>query len=201
MVCAGLTFRGLRYGVSDTRRTEVTRSAASSSSTEAASRSATLAEEMTAAPRAILLNEIRYAERLCQRTARLYRRIQTFGGFVAVVSGSAVLSALSAQFAPWVSLGGAVCLTVLGAILLTVRPGDKAAAAEADQKRYSALRAQAMDLDDEALQRALNKTREGDSAEIESLRDVAYNDLVVEVGRPEHLVPLTPLQRLLALMA
>jgi len=51
------------------------------------------------------------------------------------------------------------------------------------------------------LESALAKARESDVAEIEPLRDVAWNDVVVEIGRPEVRVALRPTQRLLAALA
>ena len=48
---------------------------------------------------------------------------------------------------------------------------------------------------------ALNKARETDTTEIETLRDVAYNDLVTEIGRADLRAPLRPGQRLLGALA
>ena len=47
----------------------------------------------------------------------------------------------------------------------------------------------------------LQKAREFDTAEVEPLRDVAYNDVVIEIGRSELAVPLTSHQRILAALA
>lgn len=41
----------------------------------------------------------------------------------------------------------------------------------------------------------------GDAQEIESLRDVAYNDTVIEIGRPEFAIPLSPKQQILKFLA
>lgn len=150
---------------------------------------------------AILLNQVRYAERLCERTARLYRRVQAVGVFASVVGGSAALSALSSKAPPELSIAGAAAFTVFGALLLAVRPADKAAANEADARRYAKLRTEAASMDTGALQSALNKAHEQSAAEVEPLRDVAFNDVVVEVGRQDLAVPLTRLQRVIAAMA
>lgn len=148
-----------------------------------------------------LLHQIRYAERICQRTARLYRRAQSTGVWLAVVSGSATLSAISTNVPVAVSAVGAVVLAMTGAALLAMRPADKAAANEADSRKYANLRAGAADMDCDQLLSALEKARASDVQEVEPLRDVAYNDVVAEYGREDCQVPLTRSQRLLAALA
>ena len=150
---------------------------------------------------AVLLNEVRYAERLCQRTARLYRRVQAIGVFFTVVGGSAALTALSAKFPPEVSVAGALAFAIFGAALLTIRPADKASANEADAKRYAKLRADANGMTEAALRSALDKARESDTAEVEPLRDVAFNDVVNEIGQASQSVRLTMTQRILSSLA
>ncbi|HWH84939.1 MAG TPA: hypothetical protein VNU71_22155 [Burkholderiaceae bacterium] len=149
----------------------------------------------------VMMNEIRYAERLCLRTARLYRRAQTIGVFVTIVSGSAAMSALSSGAPKWLSIAGFIALTLFGAAMIAIRPAEKATANEADAKRYGQLRTAANTMDDVTLRAAIDKAREGDGPEIEPLRDVAYNDVVVEVGRPDVAIPLTPKQKVLAALA
>ncbi len=149
----------------------------------------------------ILLSEVRYAERLCQRTARLYRNTQATLVFCGVLGGSGVLSAVGGLMPLWVPMGGALLAAAAGAVGLAMRPADKAAVADADGKRYAQLRTQAQSMDAAQLQTALNKLHETDSAEIEALRDVAYNDAVLEIGQPGFVVPLTARQKLLSALA
>lgn len=156
---------------------------------------------MSSEQHAILLNEVRYAERLCQRTARLYRHMQTFGTFATVLGGSAVLTALSAAFPAWVSVAGAVAFSVFGAAMIATRPADKAAANEADMRRYAKLRTEGLLMDEAALRAALRKLQETDTPEMESLREVAYNDVMREIGQDAHVVPLRLGQRWIALLA
>jgi hypothetical protein len=151
--------------------------------------------------RAVILNELRYAERLCQRTARLYRHVQTAGTALTVLGGSAAMSALVKSAPDWLAVIGGIVFTVAGALMIAVRPADKAAAAEVDGKRYTTLCGKAHGLDDAALQVALDDLRSGDVPEFENLRDVVYNDIVREIGRPEQAVALSPLQRLVSLLA
>ena len=40
---------------------------------------------------------LRYSQRLCQRTARFYRRIQTFLTLISLLAGSSAVAALAAQ--------------------------------------------------------------------------------------------------------
>ena len=74
-----------------------------------------------------LQTEIRYAIRLTQRTARLYRRVQTVGTFLAIVGGSALLSALAGTFPAWLPIAGGVLLTFAGAAMIAIRPADTTA--------------------------------------------------------------------------
>ncbi len=56
-------------------------------------------------------------------------------------------------------------------------------------------------IDEDALRAALAKARETDVAEVELLRDVAYNDVVVESGRPDMQAPLSVPQKLISALA
>lgn len=148
-----------------------------------------------------LTYQIRYAIRLTQRTARLYRRVQTAGIFLSIVGGSATLSLLAGQIPDWIGIGGAALLAVAGAALIAIRPADKAAQNEADTRRYVALMTKAHTMTDEALAAAIDEAHQADCPEIESLRDLAYNDVVTEYGRSDAAVRLSGAQRLLAAIA
>jgi len=148
-----------------------------------------------------VLNEARYAERLCLRTARLYRRLQTFGIFLSIVAGSATLSSLSSHVPASVPVLGAVLFVVFGAAMLAIRPADKATANEADAKRYAKVRTEGTSLDGPALRAALERARESDVPEVEALRDVAFNDVVREIGCADAVVPLGLTQRALSAIA
>jgi hypothetical protein len=147
------------------------------------------------------LGEIRYAERLCQRTARIYRRAQTAGVFVSALAGTAAIAAAAQWLPAPLAAAGALLMAVSGSALLVIRPGDKALQNEADVRRYAQLRAASVDLSDAELERALWKARELDAPEIEALRDVAWNDVARELGRPELATPLSLSQRAMAALA
>lgn len=55
----------------------------------------------------------------------------------------------------------------------------------------------AVSMESKELEQALEEAHVGDAPEIESLRDVAYNDVVLELNREDCLIPLTLKQRLL----
>ena len=148
-----------------------------------------------------LLSEIRYNERLCTRTARLYRKTSAAMTFFGILGGTAVLSALLQKFPPWVSLSGAAVFAAIGALSVSMKPVEKAIGAEADGKRYTQLKARARQMAPAELREALEKLQENDVPEIESLRMVAFNDTVTERGRPEQAVPLSFRQRFVAMLA
>ena len=148
-----------------------------------------------------LIGEIRYAIRLTQRTARLYKRFQTGGTFLSIVGGSAAVTSLSDYVPIWITSIGLILLTFAGAMLIAVRPADKAAQNEYDAKRYQALMSRAVNMNADELAQALEDARNGDTPEIESLRDVAYNDVVLELGRQDAEIPLSPLQKIFKSLA
>lgn len=152
-----------------------------------------------------LIAEIRYAIRLTQRTARLYRRVQTTGTFLTIVGGSAALASFYASNADllrsWVLPVGALLFALAGAILISVRPADKAAANEADMKRYQSLMVKAQIMNVNELKVAIEEAHNGDAPEIEKLRVIAYNDVVEEINRRDQLIPLSKFAIMLRALA
>lgn len=148
-----------------------------------------------------LRGDIRYAIRLCERTARLYRRIQAVGTFLSLVGGSAAVSGAAGQLPAWVALSGSALLAVSGAALVAIRPADKAAQNEADVKRYRALMAKSFGMSVEQLAVALEEAHQGDAPEVEPLRAVAYNDMLAEINREDQKIPLSLTERLLRAIA
>ena len=148
-----------------------------------------------------LIGEIRYAIRLTQRTARLYRRVQTTGVSLGIIGGSATMASIANQIPAWITTTGGILLALAGAMLIAIRPADKAAQNEADVRRYQQLMTHAMSMDEKALEQALEEAHSGDAPEIESLRDVAYNDIALELNRPDATIPLTSLQKILRALA
>jgi hypothetical protein len=143
---------------------------------------------------------LRYAQRLCQRTARFYRRIQTTLTFISLLSGSSAVAALGAQMLlPSAWLMG--FFAVSGCLNLAIRPAEKIAANDADVRKYGGLLAKLNALDAPALQQLLDEARLSDTSEVEPLRAVAYNDVVLEIDETDSLIPLTPMQKLMSALA
>jgi hypothetical protein len=145
--------------------------------------------------------EIRYAIRLCQRTARLYRRIQTVGVFFSILGGSVALTTITGGMPHWVAVTGGILLATAGAALIAIRPADKAALSEADIRRYQALMARAESLSVEQLTLAISEAHQGDAPEVEPLRDVAFNDVMLESNRMDCAIQLSASQRFLRSVA
>ncbi len=148
-----------------------------------------------------LRGDIRYAIRLCERTARLYRRIQAAGTFFSLVGGSAAVSGAAGQMPSWVAISGSALLALAGAALVAVRPADKAAQNEADVKRYRALMAKSIGMTVEQLVAALEEAHQGDAPEVEPLRNVAFNDMLAEINREDQKIPLSVTERFLKVIA
>ena len=150
---------------------------------------------------AVLVNEIRYSERLTQRTARMYRHAATLLTFVAVVGGSGMVASVSAAVPDWLRIAGGILFAVAAGLGIAIRPVEKAVANEADARKYAALRTKSVGLTAEQLDLELQKARESDVPEVELLRDVVYNDVVTEVGRPDLCQPLSARQKLVSVVA
>lgn len=150
---------------------------------------------------AALINEVRYAERLCLRTARLYRHVQATTTFMTIVGGSAALASLSTSAPDWLKIAGGALMAAFGGAAIAMRPADKAAANEADAKRYARLRTDSANMSAFDLRSAIDKARETDVPEVELLRDVAWNDVMNEIGRPEEIVKLGTRQAIISSIA
>ena len=57
------------------------------------------------------MNEASYAQRLCERTARLYRRAHTLGTFLTVLGGSAAVTAAVDRAPSWLAPAGAIVVS------------------------------------------------------------------------------------------
>nr|WP_315402228.1 hypothetical protein [uncultured Duganella sp.] len=143
---------------------------------------------------------LRYAQRLSQRTARFYRRVQTTLTFISLLAGSSAVAALAAQL-PVPSAWMLGAFAVFGCLNLALRPADKIAANDADVRKYGALLAKVHAVDAATLAQMLDEARLSDTTEVEPLRPVAYNDVVLEVDEPAALIPLSPVQRLMGALA
>nr|WP_315253220.1 hypothetical protein [uncultured Duganella sp.] len=66
---------------------------------------------------------------------------------------------------------------------------------------HGALLAKLHILDAVAMQQLLDEARLSDTSEVEPLRAVAYNDVVLEIDEPEAVIPLTAMQKLMGALA
>lgn len=152
-------------------------------------------------PRYQLTGEIRYALRLTERTARFYRNIQTVGVFISIIGGSAAVASAVGGVPVVITVIGGILLATSGAALIAIRPADKAAKNEVDVARYRSLMARSVGMNDSALEKALEEAHADDTQEIESLRDIAYNDMVREIGREDEKIELSKFQIFLERLA
>lgn len=148
-----------------------------------------------------LQGEIRYAMRLCQRTARLYRRVQTCSALLIILAGSGALVAISARMSSELTITCVFLFAAFGAVNIAVRPAEKAAQNESDVRKYAALLLKAEQVDTLELAKLLAQARQSEVQEVEPLRDVAFNDLMLEINRADQVVPLRLSQRALRALA
>jgi hypothetical protein len=144
--------------------------------------------------------ELRYAQRFCQRSVRFYRRIQTTFTFFAMLAGSSSIAAVVAQM-PLTATWLLAAFSIFGILNFAIRPADRIAAYQSDVRKYGALMLKAEDLDSHAIQKLLHEARQSDSEEIEPLRAVAYNDVMIEYDETDSLISLTPMQKLMRALA
>jgi hypothetical protein len=146
-----------------------------------------------------LKGEIRYAIRLAERSAPV-SLVQTVSTFFSILGGSAAFAAIADIFPKELSIGGACVAAVFGSGT-GCNPAGGQSSPEADLRRFQSLMARANSLDGNALEAAIEETRQGSAQEIEPLRDVAYNDVVLEFNRSDALIPLSPLRKILRVFA
>lgn len=149
-----------------------------------------------------LIGEVRYAQRLCQRTARLYRRASTCFTFLSLVAASGAIATVSAKMPAPVTVSLAILFAALAAANFVMRPAEKIAANDTDVRKYAALLAKMAPITDLVIiQAMIAEARQSDVPEVEPLRDVAFNDVMLEINRPDQLIPLRLSQRLLGALA
>ena len=78
-----------------------------------------------------------------------------------------------------------------------MKPGERSALNLHDSRRYSRLRTRHRASKPSTIQRELDKLRETDTPEVESLRDIAWNDVMVESGNTSQVVKLSWFQHVL----
>lgn len=148
------------------------------------------------------LFSIRYAVRVLEHHASLWRRIDASVRFAALLAGSGAFAALAAENQAF-SLGLGIAFAVFQAIEFSIRPAEKVAASLSARKLYAALYADQSTLDDPALEIAYWRIVAADEVNVpDILKRIAYNDVLTERGDDEsYLYTRTAWQRFLALLA
>ena len=131
------------------------------------------------------LFELRYAQRVLERQARFWRRIDTLIRAFGLLSGTAAFAAITNSNQNLTLLFGIV-FSVFQVIEFSVSPGAKSAEASQEAKLYAAAIAEQSKVSVDELRQQLLDIRAKDTVTcFESLRKLAYNDVAEETGRPD----------------
>lgn len=146
---------------------------------------------------------LRYAVRVLERQSRFWRHIDGTLRALAILSGSGALAATLTQQPASVGMGALLAFAVLQAVEFSAQPGLKSAEAWVARTPYLTLLARQAALADDALEAGYREACLRDTVQaFESLRRVAYNDVVEEKGCDAGAAyRLSPWQALMAVMA
>ncbi|WP_041645318.1 hypothetical protein [Aromatoleum aromaticum] len=128
---------------------------------------------------------VRYAARVLERHACLWRRLDASVRVMALLAGSGAIGAIGAEHAGW-AVGLGVVFAVFQAVEFALHPAEVAAKSLAQRRQYAALQARARALDDAALDDAYQALCADDDIIVsDTLKRLAYNDVVRERGLDE----------------
>lgn len=146
--------------------------------------------------------EVRYADRLMRLHARFHGRVDTGLSLVSFLSGTAAFAGLIGAD-PTLAAPAGIVLAAVQAVQFVMRPAEKRAAALSEARGYRHLMARQGALSDEAFANAMLELRAEDEVEeIESLRPVAYNGVLTEMGcSQDQRMPVPFMGHLLQLIA
>jgi hypothetical protein len=115
-------------------------------------------------------------------------------------AGTAFTSVLSKN--PSIALAAGLILSAVSVLDKVIDPARRRASFIQDYKRYASVKRAIQGKSVADAEKLLAKAREDDSDEIESLRDVAYNDVIRQMGGDAiHIIKLNLLQRAIAFAA
>lgn len=145
---------------------------------------------------------IRYAIRVLERTCRFWAKVDAALKICALLAGSSAIYAIATQDRA-VSIAFGFFFALTQALEFALRPADKAAEARAGRAGYAQLLAAEAVHSDQALQAAYEQLcAQDDIACMESLRRIAYNDVVEERSQDASAAyALTRWQRFMSWMA
>ena len=144
--------------------------------------------------------DVRFGARFATLSARLYRRIDLFFGFIGLASGSSALAGGLGNIPTLSVLAGAVIALAAIAERL-VRPVEKAIACEALAMRFGELDAESGNLDLATLDSKLRILQADQTPCFDTLLTIAYNQNLLTNGRPEWIKPESRWQRCIAFFA
>ena len=149
------------------------------------------------------LFSLRYAVRVLERQSRFWRRLDGALRFLTIVSGSAAFAALLTQQSPAINAVALAAFAALQALEFSLQPGQRAAMAWVARLPYLEAMADQSAMDDDSLEAAYRAALLRDDIQaFESLRRIAYNDVVEEMGcSPEHAYTLGGWHQMMRAMA
>jgi hypothetical protein len=131
------------------------------------------------------LFELRYAQRVLQRQATFWRRIDTLTRALGLLSGTAAFGAITNSNQNLTMVFGVV-FAVFQVIEFTASPGAKSTEASQQAKLYAAAIAEQSKASADDLRQKLLDIRAEDTVTcFEYLRKLAYNDVAEEIGQPD----------------
>lgn len=148
-----------------------------------------------------VLFELRYGERVLERQARFWRRIDAITRMLGLFSGTVAFAAITHENQTLTMVFG-VIFALFQALEFTVMPGSKAAEAYQASKLYTAVLAEQSRIPLDELIQKLHDTRIKDNViAFEALREPAYNDVAIEKGHPEACFKLTFSSKIMRMLA
>lgn len=143
--------------------------------------------------------DVKYCIRLNTLLQRFYQRLASLFLFSELAGGSVAFSAFVAKHP---DLAGQVGLFIAAVALgnIVLKPTEKAFQADELRRQYQRLAAKAPKLALDQLDEQLAELRQSLAPDIEGVRNVAYNDNLVESGLEAHCIPETPYNKLCRLL-
>jgi hypothetical protein len=131
------------------------------------------------------LFELRYAQRVLQRQAKFWRRVDTLTRALGLLSGTAAFGAITNNNQNLTMFFGVV-FAIFQVIEFTASPGAKSAEASQQAKLYAAAIAEQSKVSADGLWQKLLDIRAKDTVTcFEYLRKLAYNDVAEEIGQTD----------------
>lgn len=145
--------------------------------------------------------EIDYALRLCLRHRKFYGHLRSVFMFINLFGTTAAVTAVFAK-SPDIALIAGLVLSAVSVIDRVIDPAKKRASFVQDYKRYAKVQRAIVGKSPADAEKLLLAAREDDSDAIEALRDVAYNDVLLQQGSAaEYMIKLGIGKRLIAAVA